>query len=224
MNLQFTGIWIPKEVLENSTLSLTEKLCLSLIDSLDGDDGCFASNIYIANMANIEKRQLQNILNKLIERKLVIRTYTPIGRRILRTVHSNALRDALHCTPPVHPIAPPQCNELHPYNKEDNKEDIDTKIQPVKGMEATPVMPYDSKAFSDAWMAWIAYRKETKKKLVNSTVVKQFDFLKSMKDEARAIQSINQSIEKGWAGLFAVTENKFTNKPIITKQDHRNGF
>lgn len=217
MNLQFTGIWIPKEVLENSTLSLTDKLCLSLIDSLDGDDGCFASNIYIANIANIEKRQLQNILNKLIDRKLVIRTYTPAGRRILRTVHSNALRDALHCTPPVHPIAPPQCNELHPYNKEDNK--VDTKK--IKGLIDAPDYPFQSEEFLKAWDSWVAYRKEIKKKLTHTTIQKQFAEIKKW-GESKAIYAIELSIQNGWQGLFEPARSE--SGKTLTKDDHSKGF
>jgi len=215
---------MPKEVFESTSLTLTEKVCLSLIDALDGEDGCWASNAYLQNCLNVEKRQMQNILAKLIEQGLVVRGYTQVGRRILKTTQSVALKDAIHCTPPMQSVALTPCNPLHPYNKEDNKEDIDTEIQPPRGMEAVPVMPYDSKEFFNAWSSWIAYRKETKKKLVNSTVVKQFAFLKSMNDEAKAIQSINQSIEKGWAGLFDISGNKFSTKPIITKHDHRNGF
>ena len=215
---------MPKEVFESTSLTLTEKVCLSLIDALDGEDGCWASNAYLQNCLNVEKRQMQNILAKLIEQGLVVRGYTPVGRRILKTTQSVALNDAIHCTPPMQSVALTPCNPLHPYNKEDNKEDIDTKAQVPKGMEPTPDMPYLSKEFSDAWISWTAYRKETKKKLVNSTVVKQFAFLKSMNDEKRAIQSINQSIQNGWAGLFEISGNKFSNKPIITKHDHRNGF
>lgn len=217
MNLKFTGIWIPKEVLGNTNLSLTEKLCFSLIDSLDGDDGCFASNIYIANMLHIEKRQLQNILTKLIDMGLVVREYDNVGNRKLHAVHSIALRDALHCTPPVYPIAPPQCNELHPYSKEYKKEDK-TKI---KGLVDSPDYPFQSEAFIKAWNSWIAYRKEIKKKLTHSTIDKQFAEMKKW-GEQKAILSIELSITNGWQGLFepARTESAKT----LTKDDHKKGF
>lgn len=208
---------MPKEVLENSNLTLTEKICLSLIDSLDGDDGCWASNIYIANFLNIEKRQLQNILNKLIDAKLVVREYSPVGRRILRTVYSNALRDALHCTTPVYPVAPPQCNEMHPYNKENNK--VDNK--PIKGLVDVPEFPFDSDEFYKAWQSWLDYRKEIKKKLTNSSIIKQFADMKKW-GEQKSIIAIELSIKNGWQGLFEPARSESTK--TLNKDDHAKGF
>lgn len=217
MNLKFTGIWIPQEIFQTDSLTLTEKVCFALIDALDGDDGCWASNAYLQNCLNIEKRQMQNILSKLIELKLVVREYTPVGRRILRTVHSNALRDAIHCTPPMQSIAPPQCNPLHPYNKGDNKVDI----KKIKGIVDAPDYPFESEAFINAWDSWIAYRKEIKKKLTHSTIQKQFSEMKKW-GEQKAIISIELSIKNGWQGLFepARTESSKT----LTKDDHSKGF
>jgi DNA-binding MarR family transcriptional regulator len=217
MNLKFTGLWMPKEVFETNSLTLTEKVCFSLIDALDGDDGCWASNAYLQNCLNVEKRQMQNILAKLIEQGLVVRQYTPVGRRVLHTVHSVALRDAIHCTPPMQPIAPPPCNPLHPYSKEDNKEDI----KKIKGLIDAPVFPFDSEAFHKAWGSWIDYRKELKKKLTQSTIEKQFADLKKWGEE-KSIISIELSIKNGWVGLFEPARSE-SGKPL-TKNDHAKGF
>jgi DNA-binding MarR family transcriptional regulator len=208
---------MPKEVFETSSLTLTEKVCFSLIDSLDGDEGCFASNAYLQNVLDVEKRQLQNILSKLIERGLVLRQYTEVGRRILRTVHSNALRDALKCTPPMQSIAPTPCNPLHPYNTVDNKDEN----KKVKGLIEWPDYPFDSEEFAKAWNSWVDYRKEIKKKLTHSTVERVFAEMKKW-GEAKAIIAIDTSIKNGWQGLFepARTESGKT----LTKQDHNNGF
>ena len=208
---------MPKEVFQSSTLTLTEKVCFSLIDALDGDDGCWASNAYLQNCLNVEKRQMQNILAKLIEQGLVVREYTPIGRRILRTVHSNALRDAIHCTPPMQSIAPPPCNPLHPYNKEDNK--VDTKK--IKGLVEWPDYPFESDEFLKAWNSWVDYRKEIKKKLTYSTVERMFKDMKKW-GETKAILSIDMSIKNGWQGLFEPARSE--SGKTLTKQDHQNGF
>jgi DNA-binding MarR family transcriptional regulator len=217
MDLKFTGLWMPKEVFQSTSLTLTEKVCFSLVDALDGDDGCWASNAYLQNCLNVEKRQMQNILAKLIEQGLVVREYTPVGRRILRTVHSNALRDAVHCTPPMQSIAPPPCNPLHPYNKEDNKEDI----KKIKGLVEWPDYPFDSDAFRNAWHSWVDYRKEIKKKLTYSTVERVFKEMKKW-GEAKAIISIDLSIQNGWQGLFEPARSD--SGKTLTKSDHENGF
>jgi len=208
---------MPKEVFETSSLTLMEKVCFSLIDSLDGDEGCFASNAYLQNVLDLEKRQLQNILSKLIERGLVLRQYTEVGRRIMRTVQSNALRDALQCTPPMQSIAPPPCNPLHPYITEDNKDDN----KRIKGLVEWPDYPFESEEFHKAWHSWVDYRKEIKKKLTHSTVERVFVEMKKW-GESKAIISIDTSIKNGWQGLFepARTESGKT----LTKSDHQNGF
>ena len=217
MDLKFTGLWMPKEVFQSSTLTLTEKVCFSLIDALDGDDGCWASNAYLQNCLNVEKRQMQNILSKLIEQGLVVREYTPVGRRILRTVQTNALRDAVHCTPPMQSIAPPPCNPLHPYNKEDNKEDI----KKIKGLVEWPDYPFESDEFRTAWHSWVDYRKEIKKKLTYSTVDRVFKEMKKW-GEAKAIISIDLSIQNGWQGLFEPVRSE--SGKTLTSDDHKKGF
>jgi len=217
MDLKFTGLWMPKEVFQSSTLTLTEKVCFSLIDALDGDDGCWASNAYLQNCLTIEKRQMQNILSKLIEQGLVVREYTPVGRRILRTVQSNALRDAVHCTPPMQSIALPPCNPLHPYNKEDNKDDI----KKIKGLVEWPDYPFESDEFRTAWNSWVDYRKEIKKKLTFSTVDRLFKEMKKW-GEAKAIISIDLSIQNGWQGLFEPARSE--SGKTLTNDDHKKGF
>ena len=56
-------------------------------------------------------------------------------------------------------------------------------------------------SFKSAWAEWENHRKEIKKKLTPSTVGKQLKKLSAM-GEAKAIQSINDSITNGWQGLF----------------------
>ena len=110
MKPNFTGLWMPKEVLENESLTLGEKFTYSIIDALDGDEGCYASNAYIGSILNLENRQIQNNLNKLIKMGLVLRIYDSKGSRRLRTVASHAIK----CIPPMQYIAHPPCNPLHP--------------------------------------------------------------------------------------------------------------
>jgi len=61
---KFTGIWIPAIVL-TYPISITAKVCFGVVDGLDNEDGCFASNAYLQNHLQLEKRQLQNILKEL---------------------------------------------------------------------------------------------------------------------------------------------------------------
>ena len=47
MQRDFKGIWIPKEIWHLKDLNITEKIVLSVVNTLsEQDDGCFANNEY----------------------------------------------------------------------------------------------------------------------------------------------------------------------------------
>ena len=54
---------------------------------------------------------------------------------------------------------------------------------------------------ADAWIEWVNYRKESKKKLTPSTIAKQHQFLSAFDKPTQGI-IITQSITNGWTGLF----------------------
>lgn len=60
------------------------------------------------------------------------------------------------------------------------------------------------RGFTDSFCEWIEFRKQLKHPLTDSTVKKQLTFLDTQDDP---IAVINQSIEKGWQGLFPIKIN-----------------
>ena len=68
MQRDFKGIWIPKALWLFKDLNLTEKVMLIEIDSLDNEDGCFATNDYFANFFNLSKGRVSKIINNLVKR------------------------------------------------------------------------------------------------------------------------------------------------------------
>lgn len=68
-----------------------------------------------------------------------------------------------------------------------------------------------------AWNEWEKHRIEIKKKLTPSTAKKQIQFLGGRGDP-EIIAIINQSIEKGWTGLFELKNNTYVRnqEPIRT--------
>lgn len=58
-----------------------------------------------------------------------------------------------------------------------------------------------TEAFVDAWVMWIFDRKDRKKSVTENAKGLQLQKLSEM-GEAKAIESIHLSIEKGWTGLF----------------------
>lgn len=67
-NRDFKGVWIPKEVWLDERLSALDKIILTEIDSLDqGEEGCFASNEYIAQFCQCSQSKISKSISKLIE-------------------------------------------------------------------------------------------------------------------------------------------------------------
>lgn len=89
-NRDFKGIWIPKEIWLNKDLTLQEKVFLCEIDSLDNDDGCFASNLHFSNFFGLTKSRCSQIINILQEKELIDVTYQyksntkEVERRIIK--------------------------------------------------------------------------------------------------------------------------------------------
>src|SRR5690625_2306262 len=92
MNRAFKGVWIPKEIWLSKELSLQEKVFLAEIDSLDNDNGCFASNKYFADFFGLTKGRCSQIISNL-EKKGYITTFYQYGennsveKRVIKVVN-----------------------------------------------------------------------------------------------------------------------------------------
>ncbi len=71
MNRNFKGVWISKELWLSTELTLQEKVFLTEIDSLDNEQGCFASNAYFADFFQLSKSRVSQIINGLEKKKLI---------------------------------------------------------------------------------------------------------------------------------------------------------
>lgn len=65
MHRDFKGVWIPKEIYLNTELSWTEKIFLIEVHSLEGEDGCFASNSHFAEFLDLSEGAVANLITKL---------------------------------------------------------------------------------------------------------------------------------------------------------------
>jgi hypothetical protein len=75
-NRDFKGIWIPKEVWLSDDLTMQEKLFFVEIDSLDNEDGCFATNEYFAKFFGISKTRVSKVINSLVKKGYIISKLT----------------------------------------------------------------------------------------------------------------------------------------------------
>ena len=217
MNPKFTGVWIPSEVLALN-LSLTAKVAYGVVNGLDGDEGCFASNGYLAKTLGLSERQVRTVLKELEDAKLIHRVVSD-NNRVIKTVEKVALVKALgeevnfqrgrKKTSTGGGSKPPT------YSKVDNKEDI-IKKEYAQINE----LPFSSSEFLVAWNNWIDYRRDIKKPLRLMSINPQFELFK-LWGEKDSIVAIRNSIANGWVGLFPIKKgyNQSQSKPL-TAQDH----
>jgi hypothetical protein len=127
----FKGIWISKEIWLHPELSIEEKVLLAEIHSLDGEDGCFASNEYFMKFFGWKKRNLQDRLSRLKKLGFIQQESFDGRTRILRSYAKTTYEK--FSTSQVQNPAPPRCKILHPSligkpiereNKEENKDKI----------------------------------------------------------------------------------------------------
>lgn len=92
MERAFKGIWIPKEIWLDKNLNWVEKVLLVEINSLDNEDGCFATNAYFADFFGLSKDRISNLISQLAEKGYISveMRYKPNSKQIdKRIVKSN---------------------------------------------------------------------------------------------------------------------------------------
>lgn len=83
---KFEGVWIPKNLWLNKELTLQEKVFFVEINSLDNEDGCFASNAYFADFFRLTKGRVSQIIKSLIDKKLLSVKYIKKGKMVEKRV------------------------------------------------------------------------------------------------------------------------------------------
>ncbi len=75
-NRKFLGIWIPAELWLSSELSLQEKVFLVEINSLDNENGCYATNDYFSKFFGLSKNRCSEVIKGLESKGLIKIRYT----------------------------------------------------------------------------------------------------------------------------------------------------
>lgn len=86
MERSFKGIWIPKEIWLSKELTLQEKVFLVEIDSLDNEDGCFASNAYFGDFFGLSNGRVSQVIKSLNEKGYITVTLEREGKQIIRRI------------------------------------------------------------------------------------------------------------------------------------------
>lgn len=84
MKRKFQGIWIPGAIWLDRSLSITEKVMLVEINSLESPDrGCFASNEYFSEFFDLSKSRVSEIISSLSKKELVLVELIREGKQIV---------------------------------------------------------------------------------------------------------------------------------------------
>lgn len=89
-NRKFEGVWIPADYWLDENLSIMEVVILTEIDSLDGENGCFASNKHFADFLGVTSGRASQLITDLKEKGYIQVTYTTnnnVTQRIIRVVN-----------------------------------------------------------------------------------------------------------------------------------------
>lgn len=94
MNRDFKGVWIPKEIWLSTDLKVMEKLILVEIDSLDNEEGCFASNEHFSKFFSLSKNRCSELIKSLEQKGYIDINYVyqqeskAIAKRVIRCVRN----------------------------------------------------------------------------------------------------------------------------------------
>lgn len=145
----FKGIWIPKEIWLSTDLKVMEKLILVEIDSLDNEDGCFASNEHFSKFFSLSKNRCSEIIKSLEKKGYIDINYIyqdgskAIAKRVIRCIRKTdrGIRDIDRPTRKTEEGYSEKCEDnntsfSNTFNNTSNKKDI------VEQSSTTP-LPYE---------------------------------------------------------------------------------
>lgn len=219
MPRDFKGVWIPKEIWLDKRLNALDKIILTEIDSLDqGEEGCWASNQYIAEFCQCSSTKVSTSISKLIEYGyLYVKSFD--GRcRVLKSRLSNFERqDLKNCKADFKDL-----KEINIKNNTTNN--INNKVSKKVSFDDLINNYTNNEELRQELKNHLATRKSKKTTLTNRAIELSFKKLDELvkkipinEQEEAKIKIVQQSIERGWTGFFEVKEvtqynnNKNTN-------------
>jgi DNA-binding transcriptional regulator YhcF (GntR family) len=205
---------IPADVRYDKTLSASEKLFYAEIVALTHKDGrCWASRRYFADLYGVDERTISRWTTKLAERGYIeVRVIRNAQKAILRR---NIALKVFH-TPSDKNV--PTYGQKCPYPSDKNVAENNTSNNnKVSKVNARPVENFDSiiesatesSELREALIEFVKFRKLIKKPMTNKALELIISKLNKIATTDRErVEIINQSIERGWAGVFALKSDE----------------
>lgn len=200
MERDFKGIWIPKEVWLDDRLTALDKIILMEINSLDNDEGCFASNGYLAEFCQCSEAKVTKAIAKLREFGYLYIKKFDGRKRFLGSCLVKSTRQ----TSKKYEADWEKVRHNNIYNNINNN-----KRKKEETFDDIFIKKKVSPELKDAFIELIKMRKLNKKKMTNRALELAIDKVRNMEeDENYQIEIINQSVANGWQGLFPLKDKK----------------
>ena len=241
MNMEraFKGIWIPAEIWLSKELKIMEKLFLVEIDSLDNEDGCFASNEYFSNFFDLSKNRCSEIIKSLEKKGFIEIEY--IYKKNKKSIEKRIIKIIRNIDQPIRNIeggirnidqgysenrrgysencADNNTNNNISINNTNNKKEKKKKRTDLDVL----INEYTSNSFlQETIIDFMKMRKSIKKPVTERAlkgILNKLDKLATTDDIK--IKILENSIENCWQGVFPLKDN-LSNYNSNKHQDNNN--
>ncbi len=211
------GVFIPRAIWEDESLTWLEKCLLAQIDaySNDGAGGCYASNAYLAGHFNMSESSMANLISRL-RKAGEIRDVSFNGRRrtIIAVRFTHLLREGSQIDEVrVHKSMNSHIESIKAENKADNKEvllfsPIETKEEKLLAKTIPHYKQFTTPSrlellqqdgFGEAWREYIADRKEKRNVITSRAAAKMLETMAI--HPYRAADALQKLITKPYHGF-----------------------
>ena len=222
MERDFKGIWIPKEIWLNDDLTLQEKVFLVEIDSLDNEEGCFATNKYFSEFFKISTTRVSLVINSLIDKGYLSSTiiYKEGTKQILKRVLKICYRGYLinvkegYLTNVKDPIQQ-KLKDNNTINNTNNNNTINNNKKKKKETEYDLIINQytDNLELRNTIYEFIKMRKSIKAPITSNGLKLILNKTNKMTSSDKVKKEIlEQSIMNSWKGVFEVKKDATTKK------------
>lgn len=210
---QFKGVWIPAELWLDHSLSITEKVMMVEIGSLqDPVRGCYASNSHFARFFGLSSSRVSEIISALSAKGLLRVELIRDGRQVVerRVRLSNLFGKSNTYSENTATLfgkgGDPYSEKAEESNTKSNSTDEGESAAAKASSSASrkaskfdPLTACPTNVTPSVWADWCQHRREIGKRLTKTTCDRQ---AKTLAGHHAPDAVINQSISNGWTGLF----------------------
>lgn len=249
----FKGIWIPAEIWLSEELTVIEKLFFVEIQSLDNEDGCYASNQHFAKFFGVTKGRCSQIINALKDKGFITVDYLKDDKetkgRIIKSTVKLVKNDNERLNTPYLENADRVFNKLNtPYlenakdsntlfsntfrNKEKSTSYSKRKPQKTSFTDEMFSDYTDNQELLEALFDFADMRKQIKKPITTkSTITRLLNKLDKISggDDNKKIKLLNASIDHCWQDVYerSLDDDGTTGNPAkkeVDPKDEKYGY